>query len=190
MTMRTTMRMTTFLLIPKGDHGWAQRRQHRPLRCRAPKRQQFHSHNTRATIPLRRLFRREATVTAQWSVTSLTRLIATALEAALAQLVLTARSLLVLVLPAWRRRSRMMSNLLPRHQRTLELDRLPLDFTPDILELAPYPQIFVPEQLVTARGDPSVVDTWRGRTWRSLRSVAPASGPDGHSVRCSEKRQE
>ena len=110
-------------------------------------------------------------------MTSLTRLIATALEAALAQLVLTARSLPVLVLPAWRRRSRMMSNLLPRHQRTLELDRLPLDLTPDILELAPYPQIFVPEQLVTARRDPSVVDTRRGSTWRSLRSAAPGSGP-------------
>jgi len=75
-----------------------------------------------------------------------------------------------------------MSTLLQRHQRTLELDRPPLDFTPDILELTPHPQIFVPEQPVTARGDPSVVDTWRGRTWRSLRSVAPASGPDGHSV--------
>ena len=83
-----------------------------------------------------------------------------------------------------------MYNLPPRHQRTLELDRLPPDFTLDILELAPYPQIFVLEQLVTARGDPSVVDTWRGRTWRSPRSVAPASGSDGHSVRCSEKRQE
>ena len=121
-------------------------------------------------------------------MTSLTRLIATALEAALAQLVLTARSLLVLVLPAWRRRSRMMSNPLPRHQRTLELDRLPLDFTPDILELAPYPQIFVPEQLVTARRDPSVVDTRRGSTWRKLRSAAPGSGPDGHSVPWAEKR--
>ena len=95
-------------------------------------------------------------------MTSLTRLIATALEAALAQLVLTARSLPVLVVPAWRRRGRKMYNLPSRHQRTLELDRLTLDLTPDILELVPHPQIPGPEQAVeqavTARRNPSAVD--------------------------------
>ena len=89
-------------------------------------------------------------------MTSLTRLIATALEAALAQLVLTARSLPVLVVPAWRRRGRKMSNLPPRHQRTLELKRLTLDLTLDILELLPHPEIPVPEQLVTATRNPAM----------------------------------
>ena len=91
-------------------------------------------------------------------MTSLTRLIAASFEAALAHVVLTVRSLPVLVVPAWRRRGRKMYNLPPRHQRTLELDRLTLDFTPDILELEPPPQIHGPEQAVTARRSPSVVD--------------------------------
>ena len=79
-------------------------------------------------------------------------------EAALAHVVLTVRSLPVLVVPAWRRRGHKMYNLLPRHQRTLELDRLTLDLTPDILELVPHPQIPGPEQAVTARRNPSAVD--------------------------------
>jgi len=91
-------------------------------------------------------------------VTSLTRLIDAGLEAALAHVVLTVRSLPVLVVPAWRRRGRKMYNLPPRHQRTLELDRLTLDLTPDILELVPHPQIPGPEQAVTARRNPSAVD--------------------------------
>ena len=92
-------------------------------------------------------------------MTSLTRLIDAGLEAALAQhVVLTVRSLPVLVVPAWRRRGRKMYNLPPRHQRTLELDRLTLDLTPDILELVPHPQIPGPEQAVTARRNPSAVD--------------------------------
>ena len=95
-------------------------------------------------------------------MTSLTRLIDAGLEAALAHVVLTVRSLPVLVVPAWRRRGRKMYNLPPRHQRTLELDRLTLDFTPDILELVPHPQIPGPEQAVeqavTARRNPSAAD--------------------------------
>ena len=55
----------------------------------------------------------------------------------------------------------MVSNLLPRHQRTLELDRLTLDLTLHILELGPHLQIPAPEQEVTATRNPSVVDTRR-----------------------------
>ena len=66
----------------------------------------------------------EATVTAQRLVTSLTLLIATALEAALAHVVLTVRRRAILVVRAWRQRGRQMSNLARRHHRMLELDRL------------------------------------------------------------------
>ena len=89
-------------------------------------------------------------------MTSLTRLIDAGLEAALAQhVVLTVRSLPVLVVPAWRRRGHKRLTL------ELELDRLTLDLTPDILELVPHPQIPGPEQAVeqavTARRNPSAV---------------------------------
>ena len=107
--------------------------------------------DTRGTIPhRRRLFRREATVTAQRLVTSLTLLIATSLEATLA-----------LVVRAWRHRGRQMSDIAPRHHRMLELDHLTLDLTLHILELGPHLQIPAPEQEVTATRNPSVVDTRR-----------------------------
>ena len=101
--------------------------------------------DTRGTIPhRRRLFRREATITAQRSVTYLTFLIATSFETTLA-----------FVVRAWRHRGRQMSDLAPRHHRMLELDRLALDLTIDILELVPHLQIPGPEQEVTARRNPS-----------------------------------
>ena len=117
--------------------------------------------DTRGTIPHRWLFRREATVTAQRLVTSLTLLIATALEAALAHLELTVRRRAILVVRAWRHRGRQMSDLAPRHHRMLELAHLTLDLTLHILELGPHLQIPAPEQEVTATRNPSVVDTRR-----------------------------
>ena len=54
-----------------------------------------------------------------------------------------------------------MSDLAPRHHRMLELDRLRLDLTLHILELAPLLQIAALEQEVTATRNPSVVDTRR-----------------------------
>ena len=75
---------------------------------------------------------------------------------------LTVRRRAILVVRAWRQRGRQMSDLAPRHHRMLELDRLTLDLTPDILELVPHPQIPGPEQAVeqavTARRNPSAVD--------------------------------
>ena len=83
-----------------------------------------------------------------------------------------------------------MSDLAPRHHRMLELDRLTLDLTLHILELVPHLQIPGPEQEVTARRNPSVVDTRRGSTWRKLRSAASGSGAEGHIVLWAEKRHE
>ena len=103
----------------------------------------------------------EATVTAQRLVTSLTLLIATALEAALAHVELTVRRRAILVVRAWRQRGRQMSDIAPRHHRMLELDHLTLDLTLHILELGPHLQIPAPEQEVTATRNPSVVDTRR-----------------------------
>ena len=117
--------------------------------------------DTRGAIPRRWLFRREATVTAQRLVTSLTLLIATALEAALAHVELTVRRRAILVVRAWRQRGRQMSDLAPRHHRMLELDRLTLDLTLHILELGPLLQIPALEQEVTATRNPCVVNTRR-----------------------------
>ena len=73
----------------------------------------------------------------------------------------------------------------PLHHRMLELDRLTLDLTLHILELVPHLQIPGPEQEVTARKNPSVVDTRRGSTWRRLRSAATGSGHTGHRASAS-----
>ena len=62
-------------LTVQNPHGDRQDAVTASLRGRAPNRQQPLFHNARPTIPQRRLFRREATVTAQKSVTFLTLII-------------------------------------------------------------------------------------------------------------------